>query len=68
MTSYLGTKHSSKETTERSRRIAEAIGSHHFDIGIDEVCDAIKGVFAKATLKTPKFVADGGQYAEDLAL
>ena len=68
MTSYLGTKHSSKETTERSRLIAESIGSHHFDIGIDDVCDAIKDVFAKATTKTPKFVADGGEYAEDLAL
>jgi NAD+ synthase (glutamine-hydrolysing) len=30
VTSYLGTKNSSKETLDRANRIAEGIGAHHF--------------------------------------
>lgn len=55
VTSYLGTEHSSKETTDRSKLIAESIGSYHFNVGIDEICAQIQGAFIKATNKKPKF-------------
>ena len=68
VTSYLGTKNSSKETLDRANRIAEGIGATHFQVGIDEACDSIIGIFSKATGKTPQFTANGGTYGEDLAL
>ena len=40
----------------------------HFNIGIDEACDSIVGIFSKATNKTPNFEAHGGSPLEDLAL
>lgn len=68
VTCYLGTKNSSAETLGRSKRVAEALGSHHFEIGIDEAYDSIKGIFEKATGKFPKYTLEGGSYTEDLAL
>ena len=45
VTSYLGTKNSSKETLNRANRIAKDIGATHFEVGIDEACDSIIGIF-----------------------
>lgn len=55
VTSYLSTKNSGKETLERAKILAEGIGAHHFNIGIDEAYDSIVNIFTKATGKTPKF-------------
>lgn len=63
VTSYLGTTNSSKETLERAKRVAEGIGSYHFEIGIDEACQQIQNVFEKATNFKPKFEAQGGSYS-----
>jgi NAD+ synthase (glutamine-hydrolysing) len=68
VTSYLGTKNSSKETLDRAKRLAEGIGALHFNIGIDEAYESIVTLFVKATGKTPKYEMNGGTYPEDLAL
>ena len=68
VTSYLSTKNSSIETRERAKRLAEGIGSSHFNIGIDEAYESIVKIFSDATGKTPKFEAHGGSMNEDLAL
>jgi NAD+ synthase (glutamine-hydrolysing) len=68
VTSYLGTSNSSEETLNRSRSLAQAIGAQHFNIDIEEATKAIENIFVKTTGKTPKYVAHGGTYTEDLAL
>lgn len=68
VTSYLSTKNSGKETTERAERLAKDIGSLHFNMGIDEAYDSIVGIFAKATGRTPQYESLGGSINEDLAL
>ena len=68
VTAYLGTKHSSFETRDRAKRLAEGIGSQHFEPCIDDACTAIANTFQEATGKTPKFVMQGGNYTQDLAL
>jgi hypothetical protein len=55
VTSYLSTKNSGKETLRRAEELSEGINSNHFNIGIDEACDSIIGIFSKATKKTPNF-------------
>ena len=49
VTCYLGTKHSSAETLDRAKRLAEGVGAQHFAVEIDEACDAITNIFSKAT-------------------
>lgn len=68
VTSFLGTKNSSEETTGRAKRLAQDIGSLHLDINIDEAYDSIVNIFKSATGKTPKYEKQGGTYGEDLAL
>jgi NAD+ synthase (glutamine-hydrolysing) len=48
--------------------VAEAIGAQHFNIDIEEATKSIGAIFTKTTGKTPKYVAHGGTYTEDLAL
>ena len=53
VTAYLGTTNSSEETLSRSKRLAEAIGAHHYNVNIDEAVAAIKNTFVKTTGKEP---------------
>ena len=68
VTCYMGTKNSSKETRDRARELAEAIGSYHVDLNMDTVIDAIMMLFATVTTFTPRFKVHGGTPAENLAL
>ena len=68
MTSYLGTKNSSKDTLERADKLAEGIGSYHLAVTIDDAYDEIVKILEKATGKKPQFTLHGGSYTEDLAL
>ena len=67
-TSYMGTENSSKETRQRAKNLANAIGSYHVDINIDTVINAIRDLFALATGLRPKFKVHGGSYSENIAL
>jgi NAD+ synthase (glutamine-hydrolysing) len=67
-TCYMGTKNSSSETRSRAKRLAEDIGSYHYDIDIDVVIEALLKLFVDTTGKTPKFKVQGGTNSEDLAL
>jgi len=67
-TCYMGTKHSSQETRERARRIAEEIGSYHISVNIDNPVEAFISLFVKTTSETPRFNVEGGSNAEDTAL
>lgn len=68
VTSYLSTKNSSQDTNSRAKRLAEGIGAHHFNVGIDEVYDSIVKTFERTTGNTPRFESQGGSAGEDLAL
>mmetsp|Transcript_33539 Transcript_33539/g.79072 ORF Transcript_33539/g.79072 Transcript_33539/m.79072 type:complete len:800 (-) Transcript_33539:149-2548(-) len=67
-TVFMGTVNSSHNTTNRARRLGEAIGSYHLTVPIDKMVEAVLQVFALATGQTPRFLARGGTLAEDLAL
>ena len=64
----MGTENSSKETRQRAKDLANAIGSYHVDINIDTVISAIRDLFALATGLRPKFKVHGGSYSENIAL
>lgn len=64
----MGTENSSKETRQRAKDLANAIGSYHVDINIDTVINAIRDLFALATGLRPKFKVHGGSYSENIAL
>lgn len=68
VTCYMGTENSSKETRDRARDLAEAIGSYHIDLNMDMVISAIIGLFTLVTTKKPQFRVHGGSPAENLAL
>lgn len=59
---------SSKETRSRAKELSKAIGSYHTDLDIDDVYNAQKNIFTKATGFEPKFKVHGGSIAENLAL
>jgi NAD+ synthase (glutamine-hydrolysing) len=59
---------SSPETRSRAKRLAEAIGSHHLSLDIDDVFQAQKGLLTNATGFEPKFKVHGGNDASNLAL
>jgi len=68
-TCYMGTTNSSEETKERSRKMAEEIGSYHMANTIDEMYKSISASFATiANTEEPRFASQGGTQAEDLAL
>ena len=59
---------SSKETRRRAKELSQAIGSYHTNLDIDDVFNAQKNIFTKATGIEPKFKVHGGSMAENLAL
>lgn len=67
-TVYMGTEHSSKETRQRAKQLAEQIGSYHHDFDIDNAITAVQTIFTKFTNFTPKFKAHGGSVTENVAL
>ncbi|KAF8504123.1 hypothetical protein JB92DRAFT_2968916, partial [Gautieria morchelliformis] len=67
-TCYMGTENSSEETRRRAKLLAEAIGSYHVDLNMDSVVTAIRQLFSFVTGVKPKFRANGGSSAENLAL
>lgn len=67
-TCYMGTENSSKETRDRAKNLAEAIGSYHIDMNIDTVVSAVTTLFSTVTGKTPRFKVHGGTAPENLAL
>lgn len=68
VTCYMGTENSSKETRDRARDLAAAIGSYHIDLNMDAVVTAIVALFSFVTSQTPRFKVHGGTPAENLAL
>lgn len=68
-TLYMGmASQSSKETRSRAKELSKAIGSYHTDLNIDDIFNAQKNTFTKATGFEPKFKVYGGTQAENLAL
>jgi NAD+ synthase (glutamine-hydrolysing) len=67
-TIYLGTVNSSFSTQDRAQRLANAIHSYHNALMIDDMVSAVLKVFSLLTGNIPKFLRDGGSYAEDIAL
>ncbi len=61
-------KQSSKETRKRARELSREIGAYHLDMDIDDVFNAQKSIFTKATGFDIKFKAHGGSVAENVAL
>ena len=59
---------SSKETRSRAKELSNEIGSYHTDLDIDDIYNAQKNIFTKATGFEPKFKVHGGSRAENLAL
>lgn len=64
----MGTENSSKETRQRAKDFAEAIGAYHLDLNMDSVVNAVRDLFIFVTGKKPMFQAYGGSKAENLAL
>ncbi|CAG8505290.1 1937_t:CDS:10, partial [Dentiscutata heterogama] len=67
-TCYMGTVNSSKETRERAKKLANAIGCYHIDMDMDNAVSSVFTLFNLVTNKTPRFRIDGGTDAENLAL
>ncbi|KAK3935587.1 putative glutamine dependent NAD+ synthetase [Diplogelasinospora grovesii] len=68
-TIYMGmSKQSSKETRGRAKALAEAIGSYHVDMNIDDVFHAQRDLITKSLQFEPKFKVEGGSIAENLTL
>jgi NAD+ synthase (glutamine-hydrolysing) len=67
-TSFMGTQNSSKETRERSKELAKAIGSYHIDFNFDTVVHALTNMFTVVTNFQPRFKVHGGSKAENAAL
>ncbi len=66
---YMGmSKQSSKETRGRAKELAEAIGSYHVNIDIDEVYNAQRNLIINTLNFEPKFKVEGGSNAENLTL
>ena len=57
VTSYLSTVNSGADTRGRAQRLADDIGTYHFNISIDQAYESIKAIFTKATDKEPKFLS-----------
>lgn len=68
-TVYMGMqKQSSKETRDRARDLADAIGAYHVDTNIDPMFNALFEVVSNTLHFEPKFKTEGGQPSENLAL
>ncbi|ORZ29590.1 hypothetical protein BCR44DRAFT_115967 [Catenaria anguillulae PL171] len=67
-TCYLGAEHSSAETRDRAKGLADAIGSYHLNAPIDGITRALLAVFERVSGKVPRFKVHGGSNVENLAL
>ncbi|KAH9967593.1 glutamine-dependent NAD synthetase with GAT domain-containing protein [Russula dissimulans] len=67
-TCYMGTENSSADTRGRARELAEAIGSYHTDVNMDNIVTALRTLFQVVTGLRPRFRLHGGSDAENLAL
>lgn len=67
-TCYMGTVNSSDETRSRAKRLAEKLGSFHYDTSIDDAISAYLGIVKSTMNFTPKYGIEGGTHAENLAL
>ncbi|CAJ2509374.1 Uu.00g144000.m01.CDS01 [Anthostomella pinea] len=68
-TIYMGmSQQSSKETRQRAKDLASAIGSYHVDLDIDEVFNAQRNLIVNSLNFEPKFKVHGGSLAENLTL
>ena len=68
-TLYMGmATQSSAETRSRAKELARSIGAYHTDLDIDDIFNAQRNTFTKATGFEPSFKVYGGTQAENLAL
>ncbi|KAK7959011.1 glutamine dependent NAD+ synthetase [Apiospora aurea] len=68
-TIYMGMKTmSSSETRKRAKDLADAIGSHHIDLDIDDIYNAQKALVVNTTGFDPQFKVHGGSYQENITL
>ncbi|BGP17889.1 glutamine-dependent NAD(+) synthetase [Rhodosporidiobolus nylandii] len=67
-TCYMGTSHSSRETRDRAKGLADAIGAYHVDLNMDACVAAIHTLFTLVTNKKPEYKVHGGTQTENLAL
>ncbi|KAJ4413385.1 hypothetical protein N0V85_003580 [Neurospora sp. IMI 360204] len=68
-TIYMGmSKQSSSETRGRAKELADAIGSYHVNLDIDDVYEAQKKLIVQTTNFEPKFKVHGGTVQENLTL
>lgn len=68
-TVYMGMqKQSSKETRDRARDLADAIGAYHVDTNIDPMFNALFEVVSSTLHFEPRFKTEGGAPSENLAL
>lgn len=68
-TIYMGMKkQSSHETRQRAKDLAEAIGSYHVNLDIDDVYEAQKNLLVNTINFEPRFKVHGGTNQENLTL
>lgn len=67
-TTYMGTKNSSAATKKRATSLANEIGCYHLNMGMDMMVDAVIKTFELLTGKTPRYMSQGGNLQQDLAL
>ncbi|KAH7151785.1 carbon-nitrogen hydrolase [Dactylonectria estremocensis] len=68
-TIYMGMKkQSSHETRQRAKELAEAIGSYHINLDIDDVYQAQKNLLVTTMQFEPRFKVEGGTQQENLTL
>lgn len=68
VTCYMGNRNSKNRSKNRAFGVAEAIGSKHYEINIDQPFDGILDCIKQATDVAPRYEADGGCPEEDIAL
>ncbi|KAF1324597.1 Nad+ synthetase, partial [Globisporangium splendens] len=67
-TTYMGTKNSSAATKNRATSLAQEIGCYHLNMGMDMMVEAVVKTFEVLTGKSPRFLSQGGNIQQDLAL
>ena len=68
-TAYLSTENSSENTKNRAFNIASQIGSKHYEIQMDNIVKTFKNSYlSMAKGPEPKYLEQGGSWAEDIAL